>query len=306
MRERLVRQLFGVTIAIGLVTVVELTLGWTTVLKPWLLVSPIEFILPTLMVLGSYLLRSARLMNWFSPIPAGAAIKIMLQHNLWNNLLPMRTGELSFPILLRRHLQIAPGQSLVALVWFRILDLTCLILILASAYAWLHGVPILILCFIIIALAFLPVAHYLLTSILPKIAASLPALLTEKINPLVSAMQLEIGKLWRCLAWTFANWALKLVAFGYVFMMFAEVNLQMGIIAAIGGELTSILPIHGFAGAGTYEAGVVGLSLTTALDAETALAAGVNLHLFLLSLTLLTGIGSQLLPSHLNDKVNPE
>jgi hypothetical protein len=306
MRERLVRQLLGGSIAIGLVTVVELTLGWTTVLTPWLQVSPVEFILPTIMVLGSYLLRSARLMDWFSPIPAGAAIKIMLQHNLWNNLLPMRIGELSFPILLQRHLQIAPGQSLVALAWFRILDLTCLILILASTYAWLHGVPILILCFIIVALAFLPVAHYLLTGILPKIATRLPALLTEKLNPLVSAMQLELSKLWRCLAWTFANWALKLVAFGYVFMMFAEVNLQTGIISAIGGELTSILPIHGFAGAGTYEAGVVGLSLTTALDAETALAAGVNLHLFLLSLTLLTGIGSQLLPPYLNDKVNPE
>ena len=304
MRERLVRQLLGISIAIGLVTVVEIYVGWIAVLAPWLRVSPIALMLPTLMVLGSYLLRSARLMDWFYPIPSGAAIKIMLQHNLWNNLLPMRTGELSFPVLLQRHLQIAPSQSLVALAWFRILDLMCLLLILASTYAWLQGFPFLILFLLIAALAFLPLAHYLLLNMLPKVTASLPSWLSEKLNLLVNAMQLELSKLWRCLGWTFANWALKLVAFGYVFTLFADVNMQTGIISAIGGELTSILPIHGVAGAGTYEAGVVGLSLTTTVDTETALAAGVNLHLFLLSITLLTGIGSQLLPSHVNHKAN--
>ena len=89
---------------------------------------------------------------------------------------------------------------------------------------------------------------------------------------------------------------MKLFAFALVFALFAQVDLATGLIAAVGGELTSVLPIHSIGGAGTYEAGIVGLSLTVNLDYDSSLAAGVNLHLFLLSITLFTGLCSLMLP----------
>ena len=46
-----------------------------------------------------------------------------------------------------------------------------------------------------------------------------------------------------------------------------------------------MLPIHGVAGAGTYEAGVLAGLIPWAVDQKVALAAAVNLHLFVLGTT---------------------
>jgi len=56
-----------------------------------------------------------------------------------------------------------------------------------------------------------------------------------------------------------------------------------------------VLPLHGIAGAGTYEAGIVAALLPFGVDTETAVSAAVNVHLFLLGVTLLGGALSLLL-----------
>ena len=297
--------LVSALLTIGLIATVEILLGWQTVLSPWTSIGLNNLLIPTVLVLLSYLLRSFRLLDWFYPLPPTAALKVMLQHNLWNNLLPMRTGELSFPILLQRHLGIGAARSLVALGWFRLLDLLCILLILAIAYAWIGNHGYLTLPILVAFALLLPGAHYLTTTILPRSTNALPAPIASRLNIITTALQLDQAKLWRCLAWTIGNWAIKLFAFGYVLTLFANVDLITGIIGAIGGELTSVLPVHGFAGAGTYEAGILGLLYSVDLDYRTALAAGVNLHLFLLSITLLTGIGSQLIPVQSTDSPRP-
>jgi len=50
-----------------------------------------------------------------------------------------------------------------------------------------------------------------------------------------------------------------------------------------------VLPVHGLAGAGTYEAGVVAALLPFGVAPAAALAGAVNLHLFLLGAALLGG-----------------
>jgi uncharacterized membrane protein YbhN (UPF0104 family) len=67
----------------------------------------------------------------------------------------------------------------------------------------------------------------------------------------------------------------------------------MGVAA---GDITSVLPIHGVAGAGTYEAGVVAGLVPFGLPASAAVQAAVNLHLFVLGSTLLSGLLSVFLP----------
>ncbi|HAK53616.1 MAG TPA: hypothetical protein DCM54_17195 [Gammaproteobacteria bacterium] len=284
------RGVVGTAIAIALVVIVQIVIGWTSVLAPWMTIPIRDLLLPTTLVLFSYLLRSLRITDWFN-VPIGPATRIMLQHNLWNNLMPMRTGELSFPVLLKRHLDIEPTRSLVALAWFRVLDLLCLLTILLSAYGWLLGHPWLFGLLMAGLVMFLPLTHFIVTRTLPSLIGQ-----ESKLQVIVDALQMEQIKLWRCLLWSLTNWGVKLLAFALVFSLFAQVDLVTSLIASIGGELTSVLPIHGVGGAGTYEAGIVGLSLTVNMDYEPSLAAGVNLHLFLLSITLFTGLCSILLP----------
>ena len=57
-----------------------------------------------------------------------------------------------------------------------------------------------------------------------------------------------------------------------------------------------MLPFHGVAGAGTYEAGIVAALLPFDIEPAIALTAAVNLHLFLLGSTLLGGLAAMFLP----------
>ncbi|HHM05194.1 MAG TPA: UPF0104 family protein, partial [Gammaproteobacteria bacterium] len=95
--------------------------------------------------------------------------------------------------------------------------------------------------------------------------------------------------------WTYVNWLVKLAAFAWVLTLFAPVPAAPALLGVIAGDLTSVLPVHGVAGAGTYEAGVVAALLPLGLDAGAALRGAVNLHLFILASTVLGGAASLLI-----------
>lgn len=303
------KHFISAALTIALIIAVQYLVGWQALLAPWAAVSMTDVLAAVLLVLLSYGLRVARLMDWFHPVRPVPATKVMLQHNLWNNLLPMRSGELSFPLLLFAYLDIPAARSIMALAWFRVLDLWCIVLILVLTWAWLTGqmvvMPIAVLMFVAALMALGP----LLTRLMPLLVnlalqvvparwrQALPASTAGWSQELIDTLYFATPRQWRCLGWSLANWLIKLPAFGYILMLFADTSLTVGIVGAIGGELTSVLPVHGVAGAGTYEAGIVLLLRGVEVDVAVALAAGVNLHLFLLSITLVTGIGSHFLPS---------
>jgi uncharacterized membrane protein YbhN (UPF0104 family) len=78
--------------------------------------------------------------------------------------------------------------------------------------------------------------------------------------------------------------------FAWILAFFADLAWVSALLGAVGGELTSVLPAHGIAGAGTYEAGVVAALVPQGIRLSTALAAAVNLHLFLLGLSIVGGL----------------
>ena len=71
-------------------------------------------------------------------------------------------------------------------------------------------------------------------------------------------------------------------------------------VGATVGDLTSVLPFHGIAGAGTYEAGVVAGLAPYGLTPESALPLAVNLHLFILASSTLLGLIAWLIPARLS------
>ena len=64
----------------------------------------------------------------------------------------------------------------------------------------------------------------------------------------------------------------------WILRLFAPMPGAAAVMGAIGGDLTSVLPVHGVAGAGTYEAGVVAALTPFDIPTAAALAAAVNLH----------------------------
>ncbi|MGB4948458.1 MAG: UPF0104 family protein, partial [Candidatus Competibacter denitrificans] len=85
------------------------------------------------------------------------------------------------------------------------------------------------------------------------------------------------------------NWLVKLAVFAWILRLFAAMPGTAAVMGAIGGDLTSVLPVHGIAGAGTYEAGVVAALAPFGVAPTAALTAAVNLHLFMLGLSLVGG-----------------
>lgn len=135
--------LIGGGLAIGLLVLAELTVGWSNVLAPWLQVAPERLLAPSGLFVLSLLVRCVRLVDWFPAVSAVPALKVTWLHNFWNNLLPMRTGEASFPLLMHRYGGIGLGRSVAALLYFRLLDLLCvvglftLVLALRGGLNWL-------------------------------------------------------------------------------------------------------------------------------------------------------------------------
>ena len=67
------------------------------------------------------------------------ALRVILMHNAAVNLLPMRAGELSFPWLASRELNLPLPRAVACLLWMRVQDL--IVLIALGVLLW-PGVPL--------------------------------------------------------------------------------------------------------------------------------------------------------------------
>lgn len=297
--KTLLKTVIGLALLIGLVVLVERAIGWAALLAPWRSLQPGPLAAAIILIFTTYGLRALRVHDYFRHETRGrfaAVLRLSLQHNLLNNLLPARSGELSFPVLMARQFAIPAMRSMPALLWFRLLDLHTLLTgaLLVTGDALLGPVWTLPLGLAWLLLPWL--GHRLFARRLAR--WSLPAdRLGAFLHRLVQALPLEAAPFWRSWLWTLLNWGIKLAVFAWVLELFAPMAFAAAWTGVIAGDLTSVLPVHGVAGAGTYEAGVVAGLLPFGVDARSALQAAVNLHLFVLGCTLLSGLLSLTLPA---------
>lgn len=293
-----IKFLLSLLIFLSCVIAVQIYYGWGRMLAPWRDIAPAALLATLVLTFVSYALRSLRVYDYFLARMRGRfmlCFKLTLQHNLLNNLLPMRTGEISFPVLMTRYFDIPATTSVPVLFWFRLMDLHALVAIalLAVGDVWLvHGalLPVTLLWLV------LPLAGYLAHHHLARRFAGAQHGSKKFLAKILTSLPQTPREFWRAWLWTWINWLVKLGVFAWVFQLFAEVSWPVAALAAIAGDLTSVLPIHGVAGAGTYEAGIVAALLPFKIAPEIALAAAVNLHLFLLGSTLLGGLVAVFLP----------
>jgi uncharacterized membrane protein YbhN (UPF0104 family) len=97
-----------------------------------------------------------------------------------------------------------------------------------------------------------------------------------------SGLALDLGLSW-------LSWGIKLSALGWVLSRLAGLPQSLGTLGAIGGDLSTVLPVHAPGGFGTYEAGVMALLAPGATPSGVLLAGAVNLHLLVLTTALLAG-----------------
>jgi uncharacterized membrane protein YbhN (UPF0104 family) len=244
-------------------------------------------------LLSSYFVRTLRFYSYFRDRMQGRlllCLKLTLYHNFFNYMLPMRTGELAFPILMARYFDINVGSSVPALLWFRMLDLHTLIL---AAIVALPAADVPVPAAAALALGWLAVPWYAYR-FNRRIAGHLRRKHeSARWNKLVAALESlpqNDRRFVLAWVWTLANWAAKLCAVTYGIIAFTDAPSLTALAAAAAGELSMVLPIHSVAGTGTYEAAIAAVLVAAGTSLDGALAGAVNLHLFLIFGVLITGL----------------
>lgn len=295
----IIRSALSILFFIAFCLLIEVYFGWAKLLAPWGEQSWTTLLLATGLTYLSYWVRAMRLYDYFLADMRGGfplCFKLMLQHNLLNNLLPMRAGEVSFPVLMARYFDVGTTRSLPALLWFRVMDLHLLVALalIAGGSFWLDSSQAILLAALWLPLPWL---MFLLQARLVHYLAQPSSSRWKGIAyKMICSLPQDDRAFWHAWGWTVFNWVVKLGVFAWVLQLFLEMPASAAWLGAIAGDVTSVLPFHAVAGAGTYEAGVVSGLMPFGLNAREALPAAVNLHLFLLASTLVGGLLSLLLP----------
>jgi uncharacterized membrane protein YbhN (UPF0104 family) len=291
----------------GLILSVELTLGWGKLLAPWITLAPSVLSALVLLTAVSYTLRAVRVYDWLCLGTPGAGcagcfpavLRLTVLHNTANNLLPMRTGELAFPWLMGRYFGHGFLPATAALLWIRVLDLHFLGLV-GLSIAWLRQPS-----WVWLGLAVLWVAALGLLGLVGRLNSTewggaghgrVRRSLAKGLGLLAVAAPASHLLVARIYLWTALTWLTKFLAFATLLRHFLPVDLWQALVGVMGAELSSVLPFHGIAGSGSYELAAVVALVPAGVDPAAALAGAVNLHLFVLGVTMLLGGLAFLLP----------
>lgn len=279
------RWVIASTIFALLLLAVEHYLGWASVLEQWAVVDPAVFTGLTLLTLISYLLRAERVYRYFGQRqghPRRAYLRISFIHNALNNFLPMRLGEAAFPLLMRRQFRQSMLSSTAGLVWIRLMDLHVLLLLAALALGSL--LPTLGY----LALAGLIVGPVLVTLLRSQLMRLLPTRFKVKAQELTHLLPHSSALVISTYLQTLLIWVVKLLALVLVLQAFLPIDFVAAWIAVTTADISGVLPIHGLAGSGTYEAAMLAALIPLGFAAEQALSAAINLHIYLLGVSALS------------------
>lgn len=274
--------------------------GWSVILAEWAKVGVLPIVVALALLTGTYFLRTWRIYDYFPVETKGhfsALFRVTQIHNLLNIMMPFRTGETSFPLLMRSEFGIPLVRSTAALLVMRLLDLHALLaaagmgLAVTSphkAVAWL-----LWCCFLL-----LPVAAFAVRRPLVRFAAeALPAKAQSVVLEIERGLPINASAFARAWLMTIVNWLVKVLVLAWALGLMQVVPLAASFGGALGGELSSVLPVHAPGGVGTYPAGITAGALAFGAPSDTAslttlAQASINGHLLVIVSALIgTALG---------------
>lgn len=228
-----------------------------------------------------------------------ATLGVVAGHSSLNNLLPMRTGELVFPLLLRRATGQPIANGLLLLVTIRIVELAVLAPLYTAALSiWAASADIalgpaetVLWVFAALALGVVLVLPWGLgqglrlgDALLGRVAWVHPARV-EKVRAKLSQGHDVLDRLGprgvaSLAVTTTLMWGTQFGVFYACMLAFGiDISFAQAMVGSGGGILSNLLPVNGLGSFGTLEAGWAAGLVATGVDASPAIASGLAMHL---------------------------
>ncbi|PKA40384.1 flippase-like domain-containing protein [Rhizobium sullae] len=288
--------LLTVVIVAAYALFIEWFWGWSAIIAQWATVGAIPILVALSLLTSTYFLRTWRILDYFPRETAGqfsTLFRVTQIHNLLNIMLPFRTGETSFPVLMRAEFGIPLTRATSALLVMRLLDLHALLA--AAGIGFAAAAPNALLAWLLwAAFLLLPVAAFVIRRPLLRFGFRLfPAKAQGFLSEIEIGLPANARAFARAWAMTAVNWLVKVVVLAWALSLMGISPLTASFGGALGGELSSVLPVHAPGGVGTYPAGItagaVALGASTGKAALDGLAqASINAHLLII-VSALTG-----------------
>jgi len=235
----------------------------------------------TLGWLSSFLFRAFRFKGeWHAhgKISLWDSLSLTFLHNAAVILVPFRVGELGYPVLVQKLLNVSLQQCIRSLLWLRLQDgivllsLAFLLLPFLSTELRIAGLSVVVILCLATQkwwLRLLRSRHFLIRQV--------RAFLHQRSSP------------WGWF-WSAANWIVKLLVVSLMLSNLTGLDTLQTLRGALAGELSALLPLTRPAGLGTYEAGVwTGLGLTWQ-EMKGLMGSVLLTHLFFLCISLLGAV----------------
>jgi len=292
---------------------VEWAWGWSNILKGWQAVGPGAVLGAIALLIATYFVRAHRIQDYFPNETRGRffwLFRVTQVHNVLNTMLPFRLGETSFPILMRSEFGLPVAKGAAALLVMRLLDMQALLaaagvgLVSHTGYRWWAWA--LWLSFLILPLLLFPFR----SAVMRLADRLLPARLSGIIDQISEGVPQDWTTFLRVWGLTALNWGVKMAVLAWVLWIMGVRPFAATFGAALGGELSSVLPVHAPGGVGTYPASIVAGALAFGADndpnAMDVLArAAINTHLMIV-VSGLAGTGLSLLLAGFSQNRQPK
>ena len=231
----------------------------------------------------------------------------VVQHQFFNHVIPARRGELSFPILLRQRQGVRIAEGTAALLFVRVYDVLALLAIGLAAVVLLAfrseigpiANPTGIVGLLLVVIVTISSVVWTVAFFHRGEPVRVPAVIARRwpeFEGRVAQLQSSICKVWSSgrhlavLGVTLLNWLL-LIVFFHAFLVAGGIAVHPldTLIGSTLANVAQLLPINSFGSLGSLEAGWVTGFYLVGVDAETALASGVVMHVLVLTIL---GVGT--------------
>ena len=252
-----------------------------------------------LLFIITYLIRAMRILIAFNIRDWTKCFQFIGIFQLTNRTLPFRSGEIFFPILIKRMFSFNYSSALFELIIIRFFDLFCLLLIFMITVSWYQLLESLYIAFIsaicILGLWILFLKKKsLISGIFNLFIKAFPSYMeSAKKYKMYAENAIKKDRL-QLLMLFILSLLDKIVGFSclivIVYGMGFSIEFEKLLAAICLSGFTEILPINSFGNFGTLELGWVGALIYLDVNLETAIHSGFSTHLIYYFFTALIGV----------------